>query len=183
MEPSSSPLVASTPKSLDLWFFLDFLLTTGVPKETASKGETVPLSKEPGKNPNSQIPQLQATFQSWLHRESWFHFWIEIPHVWAYQVVLVVKNLSANAGDIRDVGSISGSGRSPGGGHGNPLQYSCLEHPMDRGGWQATVHGVTKSQTWSKQLSTQQATYMILESESTFVTRLILATMHKCVPE
>ena len=52
------------------------------------------------------------------------------------QVVLVVKNLPASVGDIRDIGSISGLGRSPGGGHGNPLQYSCLENPMDRGAWQ-----------------------------------------------
>ena len=51
----------------------------------------------------------------------------------AYQVVLVVKNLPANAEDIRDVGLIPGSGRIPGGGHGNPFQYSCLEIPMDRG--------------------------------------------------
>ena len=65
MELSSSPFVASTPKSLDLWFSLDFLLTTGVPKEIPSEGETVPLSKEPGKNPNSQIPQPRATFWSW----------------------------------------------------------------------------------------------------------------------
>ena len=57
----------------------------------------------------------------------------------ASQVVLVVKNLSADAGDIRDVDLILGSGRSPGGGHGNPLHYSCLENPMDRGAWQATV--------------------------------------------
>ena len=63
------------------------------------------------------------------------------------QVALVVKNPPANAGDIRDSGSISGSGRSSGGGHGNPLQYSCLENHMDRGAWRATVHGVTKSQT------------------------------------
>ena len=58
-----------------------------------------------------------------------------------------VKNLPANAGDVRDVGSIPGLGRSPGEGNGNPLQYSCLENPMDRGGWQAMVHGATKSQT------------------------------------
>ena len=64
--------------------------------------------------------------------------------VWASQVTLVVKNLSANAGDGRDAGSIPGSGRSPGGGHGNPLQYSCLENPTDR--W-ATAHRVEKSQT------------------------------------
>ena len=63
------------------------------------------------------------------------------------QVVLVVKNLPANAGDVRDMGSIPGSGRFPEGGHGNPLQYSCLENPMDGGVWWATVHGVAKSWT------------------------------------
>ena len=72
----------------------------------------------------------------------------------ASQVALVVKNPSANAGDIRDVGSIPGLGRSPGGGHGNPLQYSCLENPMDSGAWWATVHGVTETDT-TEQLSTQ----------------------------
>ena len=56
----------------------------------------------------------------------------------------MVKNPPANAGDIKDVGFISGSGRSPGEGHGNPLQYSCLGNPMDRGAWQATVHGVAR---------------------------------------
>ena len=65
----------------------------------------------------------------------------------ASQVALVVKNPPANAGDIRDVGSIPGSGRSPGGGHGDPLQYSCLENPMDRGAWWATVYGMAKSWT------------------------------------
>ena len=59
----------------------------------------------------------------------------------------MVKNLPANAGDPRDTGSIPGLGRSPRGGNGNPLQQSCLENPMDRGGWQATVHEVTKSRT------------------------------------
>ena len=54
---------------------------------------------------------------------------------------------SANAGDPRDTVSIPGLGRSPGGGNGNTLQYSCLGNPMDRGTWQATVHGVAKSQT------------------------------------
>ena len=65
----------------------------------------------------------------------------------AYQLALVVKNPPANAGDIRGMGSIPGSGRSPRGGHGNPIQYFCLENPMDRGTWQATVHRVAKSQT------------------------------------
>ena len=57
----------------------------------------------------------------------------------------MVKNLPANAGDIRDVGSIPGSLRFPGAGNGNQLWYSCLENPVDRGAWQATVHRVTKS--------------------------------------
>ena len=65
----------------------------------------------------------------------------------------MVKNLPANAGDVRDTGSFPGAGRSPGGGHGNPLQYSCLENPMDRGAGRATVQGVTKSRTQLKQLS------------------------------
>ena len=65
----------------------------------------------------------------------------------ASQVALVVKNLPADAGDIRCTASIPGLGRSPGGGHCHPLQYFCLENPMDRGAWRATVHGVTKSWT------------------------------------
>ena len=60
------------------------------------------------------------------------------------------KEPACNAGDVRDMGSIPGSGRSPRGGHGNPLQYSCLENPMDRG-----IHRVTKSWTWLKWLSTE----------------------------
>ena len=67
-------------------------------------------------------------------------------------MVLVVKNPPANAGDVRDAGSLPGSGRSPGGGDGNPLQCSCLENLMDRGDWWATVHRVTKNRT---QLSNQ----------------------------
>ena len=63
----------------------------------------------------------------------------------------VVKNPPANAGDIRDVALIPGSGRFPGGGHGNPLQYSCLENPIDRGAWWATVHRAGKSWTQLKQ--------------------------------
>ena len=62
-------------------------------------------------------------------------------------MALVVKNPTANAGDARDLGLIPAWGRSPGGGHGNPLQDSCLENPMDRGAWWAMVHRVAKSQT------------------------------------
>ena len=73
---------------------------------------------------------------------------------WGFPGALVVKNLPANSGDIRDVGSIPGSGRSPGEGNGNPLQCSCLENPMDRGVWRATVHKVAKGPTPLKRLST-----------------------------
>ena len=60
---------------------------------------------------------------------------ISSPMIRASQLVVVVKSLPVNTGDIKDMGLIPGSGRSPGGGHGNPLQYSCLENPMDRGAW------------------------------------------------
>ena len=72
----------------------------------------------------------------------------EIEHnpvvITASQVALVVKNLPAHAEDVRDVGLIPGSGRCPGEGNGNPLQYSSLENPMDRGAWEAIVHGATE---------------------------------------
>ena len=64
-----------------------------------------------------------------------------------FPVALVIKDPPANVGDTRDPGSIPGLGKSPGGGHGNPLQYSYLENPMDRGDWRTTVHGVAKNQT------------------------------------
>ena len=59
----------------------------------------------------------------------------------------MAENLPANAGDLRDAGSVPGSGKPPGGGRHNPLQYSCLENPMVRGAWWAIIHGVAKSQT------------------------------------
>ena len=87
---------------------------------------------------------------------SYVHFFLFTCYrmSWASQVVLVVKNLSANAGDIRDVGLIPGSGRSSGEGNHNPLQYSYLENPMDRGAWWATVYRIAKSWTRLKQLNT-----------------------------
>ena len=77
----------------------------------------------------------------------WKFFNMEYVHSRGSQRATLVKNLPANAEDIRDVGSTPGSGRSPGGGHGNPLLYSCLENPMERGAWRATVHSVAKSET------------------------------------
>ena len=76
----------------------------------------------------------------------------------ASQVALVVKIPPASAGDIREIGSIPGLERPPGGGHGTLLQYSYLENPMDRGALQATVHRVTQSWTRLKQLNTQTRT-------------------------
>ena len=85
----------------------------------------------------------------------------------------MVKNLPANIGDLRDVGSITGLERFPGGGHGNPLQYSCLENPMDRGAWQATVHRVANSQTQLKQLNMHSITK---------VTNRAITEFHKVLP-
>ena len=89
-------------------------------------------------------------------------FLVSVPHLpvneGASQVALVVKNPSAKA-EVRDPGSIPGSARTPGGGHGNPRQSSCLENPMDKGVWRSTVYRVIKSWTRLKQLSTAQHTY------------------------
>jgi len=86
----------------------------------------------------------------------------------------VVKTLPASEGDIRDVSSIPVSGRFPGGGHGYPLQYSCLENPMDRRTWQATVHRVSKSRTRLKQLSTHVLTSNFYQWNCT------ISTIHFC---
>ena len=89
-----------------------------------------------------------------LGRENWAsNSWMNPSKTVAPQVVLVGKHLPANAGDVV-TGSISRLARSPEGGHGNPLRYSYLENPMDRGAWWATVHGITNSQTGLKWLST-----------------------------
>ena len=84
---------------------------------------------------------ILSEIKHWQEDKYW-----TIPFVWGFS--LVVKNLSASAGDTKDTGLIPGSRRSPGGENGNPLQYSCLKNPMDGGAWWAAVHGVTKSQTW-----------------------------------
>ena len=78
---------------------------------------------------------------------------IAVNQTLPFQVVLVVKNPPANTEDPRDTGSIPGSERSPGGGHGNPFLHSCLENPTDRGAWWATIHGVTKSRTHTHRLT------------------------------
>ena len=131
-----------------------------------------------------QNPMDRGTWRATVHgiTESDTTWWLNHHHhidmhasvylLWASQVALVVKNLLAKAGDVRDAGSVPGSGRSPGGGHGNPLQYSCLENPhgqrslagyislwnsLGREAWWATVQRVAKSQTQLKQLTRTHA--------------------------
>ena len=87
---------------------------------------------------------LQKIFQIYIYRDI---------HTWASQAALVVKYLPDSTGDVRDMGLIPGSGSSPGGEHGNPLQYSHLENPTSREAWRAIIHKVTNSQTRLKQLS------------------------------
>ena len=105
-----------------------------------------------------RITTIRERLRSWESRD-FFGFSQCISG--ASPVVLVVKNLHANAEDIRDMGLISGLGGYPGGGHGNPVQYSCLESPMDRGAWRATIYRITKSWTRLKWLSTQARTVRI----------------------
>ena len=77
----------------------------------------------------------------------------------------MVKNPPANAGDLRDMVSVPGSGRCPGGGHGNPFQYSCLENPMDRSVWWAIGFRVAKSQARLKQLSSSSSSIVEISAE------------------
>ena len=108
----------------------------------------------------SIVKLLLFLFCSLVLRSKLLLFKLWCTSVWAFQVALVAKNPLANAGDRRDADSIPESGRSRGGGYGNPLQYSCLENPMDRGTWQVTVHRVEKSWTRLKQLGTHTRTYI-----------------------
>ena len=95
---------------------------------------------------NSQTQLSDFTFTFSLYTQDANHGWTQALER-ASQMVLVAKNPPAEAGDIRDGGSIPGSERCPGGGHGNSLQCSCLENPTDGGAWRAIVHGVAKSRT------------------------------------
>ena len=94
----------------------------------------------------------------------------------ASRVTLVVKNPSANAGDIRHSALIPGVGRPHGGGHGNPPRYSCLQNPTDRGAWRATVHRVAKSQTRLEQLSTHAV------QEDLFVYIFVFNSLYLLIP-
>ena len=100
------------------------------------------------------------------------------PQGGASQVELVVKNLPVSVGDRSDVGLIPGLGRSPGEGHGNPLQYSCLENPMDRGAWRATAHRVAKSRTWLSTWCTPQGSRGSLELDVGFNSATYFQTLN-----
>ena len=106
---------------------------------------SLPQSSPGGKSTNEEVSCMLNSLPSPLFL--YINFYWSIA---ASQVALMIKKLPANEGDIRDVGSIPGLGRSPGEGNGDPLQYSCLENPMDRGAWQAMVHRVAKSWTQLK---------------------------------
>ena len=93
---------------------------------------------------------MDMSCHPWCNKE---HLEYRINVLWASQVALVIKYLPANSGDLRVTGSIPGSGRSPREGHSNPLQFSCLENPMNRGAWWAKVHRFAQSQIWLKRLS------------------------------
>ena len=99
-----------------------------------------------------QISQLQ--FRSWSKKQKGGMVSLWSSYIGASQVAIAVKNPPANARAVKDTGSVPGLGRSSGEGHGNPLQCSCLENPMDRGAWWDAVHRVTKSWTHLKQLNT-----------------------------
>ena len=100
-------------------------------------------------------------------------------HTRASQEALVVKNPPANAGDLRDTGSIPRSGGSPGGGHGDPLEYSCLENPMDKGAWGTIVHRVAQSHTWVKRLSTHTHTHIYIHTYIFFCRIFFIAGYYK----
>ena len=93
------------------------------------------------------LAHLTRSAFSWTYKAPRLNFYNCKGTRGASQVELVVKNPPVNAGDMKDTGLIPGSGRAPGGGHINPLQYSCLENPIDRGAWQAAVHGAAESRT------------------------------------
>ena len=116
------------------------------------------LGRFPGKGYPLQYSGLENSvdYSAWGCKESDSTEWLSLH----FTIVLqgfpagsVGKEFTFNALDAGDMGSIPGSGRSPGEGHGNPLQYSCQENPMDRGAWLTTDHGVTKSWTWLKRLN------------------------------
>ena len=130
-----------------------------------------------------KVKQLKENPITWenlkdLNLFSEEQLWAESQHIFLKDFLeysclgTVVKNSPAHAGDARDMGLIPGSGRSLGGGNGNPLQYSCLENSMDREAWWATVHGVTRSWMW---LSTHTHTHTHTHTQMLYTVVLVSA--------
>ena len=130
---------------LPVWFGASYMEKEMVTHPSILAWKTL-WTEEPGR---LQSMGLQGVRQDWETSLSLSHIYL-----WASQVALVVKTLPANIGDKRDTSSICGSGRFPEEKNDNPLQYSYLEHPMDRGAWCTTVHGVTKELYLTEWLNT-----------------------------
>ena len=129
------------------------------PGSSALQADSLPLPSEPQGSP-LRVPAWNVSFISNSCKRgilvpSYIPLsWVSLLWITTLSNVIWNNLTCANAGELKDVSSIPGSGRSPGGGHGNPLQYSYVKNPMDRGVWPATVHRVAKSRTQLKQLST-----------------------------
>ena len=140
------------PQSRLLWTFGDHLVSDTI--TVGVIGCSIFLWCQPARQPSYCLWLSLPLYNLPSSALSQFFFFLGIElFLRASQMVLVVKNPSANAEYVRGVGSVPGSGRSPGGGHGNALQYCCLENLMDRRAWWATVHRVSKSRTWLKWLN------------------------------
>ena len=154
----SPGLLSSSRMLISNWEWVSFLEISKVQKSSIP---SVPLPR-----PQMELGELHIhlkKFQRWLWYAFPVKYFFEMVSIlwkstvtWASQVGLVVKNPSANVEDIRDAGSVPGLGRSLGEGHGNPLQYSCLENPMDRGAWRVTIPRVAKSQIQLKRQHTHE---------------------------
>ena len=106
-----------------------------------------PLSPPRGPQTSFQPTRVLTLANEWINKSNIHFIFYCMAFPWASQVVLVIKNLPANAGDTKDMGSLPGQERSPGRGNADPLQYSRLENPTDRGAWWTKVQGVAKSHT------------------------------------
>ena len=142
--PTSLSSLTNPPKSLEVFAYRawdhELILTGKRPISMCLETEASLVAQLIRIHLQCRRPQ----FHSWIRKIPWRRDRLPTPIFMGFPGVSDSKESAYNMGDL---GSIPGLGRSPGGGHGNPLQYSCLENPMDRGAWWATVHGVEKSQT------------------------------------